>query len=749
MHFKHFLIPVLLFFQHITAAQLPAFGPAYLQNEVATVRISIDPDSLNALFAASGTEREFPANFKYESSVLTDSVASVGFRLRGNTSLNAAKQSFKISFNAYNSIKWQGIQKMNLNGSANDPSMIRSKICWDALRDADLPGARSSFVKLYINNEYRGLYSNIEHIDEIFANLYFPGSKYSSQFKCLYPAPLDYISSNATSYNFIQFGRRPYDQTTNVYTQDYRELSEFISILNQTPISDLPCALERKFDVDSWLRYAALDVLMGNWDGYIYNKNNYYLQLDYQTGQFHYLPYDLDNTLGIDWVGQNWTTRNVMSWGPSNETRPLFNRLLQVPLYSARYQNYIREYAQGIFSPSVISQKAAEMIALIAPAVANDTYHSLDFGFTYNDFLNSDNTAWGNHVNFSINNYVTQRTSTALTQTSASAQSPILVGGYLSDNNQFAYAHINGGGNGNLQVLISSLANFNTAEYQFTLSDNGVFPDTIANDGNFAGILNYPISLAIPQVYYRFEFTPQGSSSIQKWPCTSRVLFIQPQGVGLLNEIMTSNNSTVVDLANDYSDWVELYNPLTTSISMDQFYLSDNADYLNKWPFPAISIPAQSFKMIWANDDEELNRSNLNFKLSASGESLFLSKKIDDAYQTIEHIEIPALSSDFSYGKSSDGGSNWIVFNPSQTSPNASNGSVGMPLLDSESSGIFPNPVSNELFFNFKASVIRIYDAKGSLIENKNNLKSLDVSNLPPGFYSIELDGKSFRMIKN
>jgi hypothetical protein len=226
-------------------------------------------------------------------------------------------------------------------------------------------------------------------------------------------------------------------------------------------------------------------------------------------------------------------------------------------------------------------------------------------------------------------------------------------------------------------------------------------------------------------------------------------LFIQPQGVGLLNEIMTSNNSTVVDLANDYSDWVELYNPLTTSISMDQFYLSDNADYLNKWPFPAISIPAQSFKMIWANDDEELNRSNLNFKLSASGESLFLSKKIDDAYQTIEHIEIPALSSDFSYGKSSDGGSNWIVFNPSQTSPNASNGSVGMPLLDSESSGIFPNPVSNELFFNFKASVIRIYDAKGSLIENKNNLKSLDVSNLPPGFYSIVLDGKSFRMIKN
>ncbi len=747
MHFKHFLIPVLLFFQHIAAAQLPAFGPAYLQNEVATVRISIDPDSLNALFAASGTEREFPAIFKYESSVLTDSVASVGFRLRGNTSLNAEKQSFKISFNAFNSITWQGIQKMNLNGSANDPSMIRSKICWDAIRDADLPGARSSFVKLYINNEYRGLYSNIEHIDENFANLYFPGSKYSSQFKCLYPAPLDYISSNPTAYNYVEFGRRPYDQKTNDYTQDYRELSEFISILNQTPIADLPCALERKFDVDSWLRYAALDVLMGNWDGYIYNKNNYYLQLDYHTGQFHYLPYDLDNTLGIDWVGQNWTTRNVMSWAPSSESRPMFKRLLQVPAYSARYQNYIRAYAQGIFSPTVIAQKAANMIALIAPAVANDTYHTLDFGFTYNDFLNSATTAWGSHVNFSINNYVTQRNSTALSQTSASAQSPILTSGFLSDNNQIAYAHVNGGGNGNLQVLISSTSTFNTAEYQFTLSDNGVFPDILANDGNYAGILNYPASLTIPQVYYRFEYTPQGSSTIQKWPCISRVLFIQPQGVGLLNEIMSSNSNTVVDLANDYSDWVELYNPLTSSISMDNMYLSDNPDYLNKWPFPAISIPAQSFKMLWANDDEELSRNNLNFKLSAIGESLFLSKKIDDAYQTIETIAIPPIPSDYSYGKASDGSSTWIVFDSAQTTPNASNGSVGIDEITIQQIQIYPNPAKEFVQFSKMANSVQLFDAQGRLVLNQTQVNEINLHNFNPGIYHVKLDSQFFRLL--
>jgi hypothetical protein len=323
----------------------------------------------------------------------------------------------------------------------------------------------------------------------------------------------------------------------------------------------------------------------------------------------------------------------------------------------------------------------------------------------------------------------------------------MLTGGYINDDNQLAFARVNGAETGNLQVLISSIATFNTAEYQFTLSDNGVYPDAFANDGNYAGILNYPSSLTNPQLYYRFEFTPSASSTIQKWPCTSRVLFIQQQGVGLLNEIMSSNSNSAVDLANNHSDWVELYNPLTTSISMDNLYLSDNADYLNKWQFPSISIPAQSFKMIWANDDEELNRSNLNFKISASGESLFLTKKIDDAYQTIEYIEIPALSSNFSYGKSSDGGANWIVFNPSQTTPNASNGSVGIEEINSPKIQLYPNPANEFVRFSKHVDSVQLFDAQGRLVLSQTQVNEINLQHLFPGIYHINLDSQKFRLL--
>ncbi|MFM2286258.1 MAG: hypothetical protein RLZZ543_1755, partial [Bacteroidota bacterium] len=645
------------------------------------------------------------------------------------------------------SIKWQGLQKMNLNGSANDPSMIRAKLCWDILRDAELPGARSSFVKLYINGQYKGLYSNIEHIDENFAEAYYPQSQYSSQFKCLYPATLEYINSNPSSYNFYSGDRRPYDQTINDYTQDYREFATFVSILNQTPIADLPCALERRFDVDQYLHYAALDVLMGNWDGYIYNKNNFYLQLDYHTGRFHYLPYDLDNTLGIDWMGQDWTTRNVMSWAPSNENRPLYKRLLQVPEYASRYQQYIRDYTQTVFQPALIAARAQQYITLIAPAVVTDQYHSLDFGFSYNDFLQSATDAWGGHVAFGINDYVTSRKTTALQQTVASTLHAQLTGGWVSMDNQFAFAEIHGTVTGLIQMETSSLSDMSSLSNTFSLLDNGVFPDVQAGDGIYSASLQLP-PFETDRYYYRFRYDDNSDNSTQYWPCVSRTSFLESAQIGpLFNEAMSDNSACIPDLAGNYSDWIECYNPTFTSYNFDGVYLSNKRNYLNKWPAPAISMGSNTFKLFWANSDEELNRNNTNFKLSASGDSIFLYRKIDDTYQLLDQVVLPALAENSSYGHPTDGAASWMVFDAPLSTPNASNGSSGILVLNAENKSVFPNPVSTELYMNFQAEIIRVFDAKGSLILTKYKAQSLNVSDFTPGLYIVQLDGKSFRVV--
>lgn len=50
-----------------------------------------------------------------------------------------------------------------------------------------------------------------------------------------------------------------------------------------------------------------VQIFCDDWDGYIYNKNNFYLYHNTLTGKIEYLPYDVDNTFGIDWFGIDWS----------------------------------------------------------------------------------------------------------------------------------------------------------------------------------------------------------------------------------------------------------------------------------------------------------------------------------------------------------------------------------------------------------------------------------------------------------
>lgn len=731
-------------------AQLPEFGSAYFQDEVASIYISIDEDSLSEVYNSENWElkREFPASFRYESSENQDIVEEIGFRLRGNTSLNAYKKSFKVSFNSLiQGQKWQGLEKMNLNGSHNDPSMMRVALCWNAIRNAGLPGCRMSFVKLYINNNYMGLYSNVEHIDEEFTDKYFPGSQYTSLFKCLYPSTLEYISENPDDYNYLQFGRRPYDQKTNDYTQDYRELAEFIDILNNTPIEQLPCSIERRFNVDTYLKYAALEVLMGHWDSYAINKNNYYLAIDYKTGQFQYLPYDVDNTLGIDWLGNDWALEDALSWYNQDEERPLYTRLMEVETYRKRFEQYIRVYAETVLHPDTISNQISSYINLISEAAEADIYRTLDYGFTYEDFLNSPDSAWGNQVDYGIREYVRVRDSSALAQTEEQEITRFIRGGYINQTSEYAYCTLTEPGGENISLYIFENSEANALIQAFTMLDNGVFPDEIANDGIYSCAILPVVPFENNRFYYRFELNDE--SEHHSWPCTSRLFVKDSAEERYFNEVMSRNNSTIADDEGNFSDWIELHNPTNNIWHTDQYYITDNINYLNKWPMPDLEIFPFQFHLLWANGQEDLNRNYCNFRLAAEGETLYLVRKEEDAFVIKQTLVIPELQSNESYGPSFDGGSPWVFFGEGASTPNASNQTAGSVLLLAANFNIFPNPANETLCFSESVKQVKVYDSLGRRVLEAKNVQEIGLNRLSKGLYFLKADDRTVRFIKN
>jgi hypothetical protein len=296
---------------------------------------------------------------------------------------------------------------MNLVGNHNDPSQLRAWLSTHILKSAELTVSRNSFVRLYINSEYKGLYLNNEAIDDEFLKDRFLVDFSGNLFKCSWGSDLTNLGTNPQPYY------ETYDLKTNQSLNDYSGLIHFIEVLNNSNATDFPCAIQQVFDVDRYLKTLVYEILIGHWDGYAGNKNNYYLYQRPSDGKFVFIEYDMDNTFGIDWFNENWSVRNINNWHFGN--RPLIQRLFAVPYFKDQFNLYMNQALNTIFNQDWFQQLQNKQ-TLISQAAFEDTYKVLDYGFTNSDFSSALTDAFGAHVTMSISDYLNTRLQSALTQ---------------------------------------------------------------------------------------------------------------------------------------------------------------------------------------------------------------------------------------------------------------------------------------------------------------------------------------------
>ena len=408
--------------------RFPDNGPLFDNSTLARVDITIHPDSL-ALILEEGNEQsdhEYMATFTFTRGDYSKTIDSIGFRLRGNTSRYSAKKSFKVSLNTFiRGQKFHGVEKINLNGEHNDPSMSRALLSWYLFREAGVPGSRANHVRLYINGDYRGLYINVEHVDEEFVDLRF-GNNNGNLYKCLWPADLVYRGSAPDKYNQEHDGRRAYELKINEEADDYSDLAHFIGLLNNTTPDMFPLEMNRVFNINSYLKYLAVEILAGHWDAYSYNKNNYYLYFNEGTRKFEFISYDPDNTFGISWFDDDWTTRNIYDWSKHGEPRPLTKKILQNQVYQDRFSFYMDRMLTATYNNTHLDPWLDHTREQILGAAADDLYRTLDYGYTYQDFYNSFEVAAGAHVRRGIKPFIDLRSSSALSQIDLHPVDPII-----------------------------------------------------------------------------------------------------------------------------------------------------------------------------------------------------------------------------------------------------------------------------------------------------------------------------------
>ncbi len=587
---------------------------------------------------------------------------SVGVKYKGNSTYqsNQTKNPFHIELDTYKDHIYEAYTDIKLSNVAKDPSFLREVLSYQILRqymDAPL----SNYANVYVNGSLIGLYSNSESISKKFVDNRFY-SKNNTFVKCNPPAgagpqsndfpSLEYLGQDSTDY---------YDAYEIKSDAGWGELIDLCDTLvnNLTDIEEI-------LDVDRALWMLAFNNTLVNLDSYSGQfVQNYYLYRDHH-GRFLPVVWDLNESFGrfsMSGSGNlNGTTaKQQMSHllHENDANYPLIQQLLSVPTYKKKYVAHMKTMLEENFENGTYYQTGLELQNLID----NDVQADQNKFFTYNNFqdnLTSDvggGGGPGGGATIGIANLMDGRSAYLLNLGDFTATAPTISGisntpatAFIGESNSITASVINAD-----EVILAYRTEDGAPFEKLEMFDDGAHDDGAANDGIYgASIL---ISATSIQYYIYAENGNAGMFSPQRAEhefYTIEASTVDPIfGDLVINEFMASNTAAVADQDGEFDDWIEIYNKGNLPINLDGYSLSDNANNLTKWTFPSgLVIQADSYLIVWADDDELQTGLHTDFKLSSTGESIYL---LDNTNTIIDKIDYQNQVTDVSFGRFPNG----------------------------------------------------------------------------------------------
>ncbi len=683
---------------------------------------------------------------------------SVGVKYKGNSSYssNQIKNPWHIELNTYKDHSYDGYTDIKLANGAKDPSFLRDVLGYQIVRQyMDAPLA--NYANLYVNGDLIGLYANTESVSKKFAKSRL-GSKGNAYFDCSPPdgagpqtndfPNLVYLGQDSTAY---------YDAYEMKSDEGWQELIDLCdTIANHTD------AIEEILDVDRALWMLAFDNAIVNLDSYIgaFSQNYYLYRNDYN--RFIPIVWDLNESFGtFSRTGtinlNNTTSKQQMTHllHENDSDFPLVQKLLSIPMYRRMYLAHFKTILLENFDNGTYQEKALALQNIIDDAIQADGNKF----YSYNDFISNLTTDIGGGSGPGggtsapgITNLMDVRSDYLLGLNDFTQTEPTISDIVLSNTSPIInetvtiMASITDENAVYLGYREEAIAPFTRVE----MYDDGAHNDGAANDGIYG--VDLEIKNALTQYYIYAENSNIGKFSPQRaeyeYHSITATLTNPTVGDLVINEFMASNDATVADQDGEFEDWIELYNNSSATIDLEGYFLSDDATDLMQWAFPAgTSIDANAYLIIWADEDDDQEGLHANFKISASGESLFL---VNSNGEIVDEVSFVDQDADISYGRFPNGIGAFQTMSPTFNGENMATTNTSDIEAETSFLLVFPNPAQNEFTVSVDEELIFmfLYDLKGQKILEQHldgGEINIDVSQIPNGIYflkAVEMHGK-------
>ena len=682
-------------------------------------------------------------------------IDSVGVRIKGFSSYfgSTVKKSLKLDFNEFVPGKnYQGIKKVNLNNGEGDPSIQRDIISYDLFNRIGINAPRTAYTRVFLNDNFWGLYLIVEQINKDFLEESF-GNSDGNLFKNMQNSDLSWLSQEASLYQEI------FELKTDDNPDAWENFVDFVDILNNSTDNNFKEDFSKVFDVDRYLKVLMVDVAITNWDSYIEHGRNFYLYQNPNSQKFQWIPWDYNLSMGGNFSGiGEFETPDI------SECLTILNGTCPYPVDD--------EVAATVMSinPTCCevewSSECQEIYDEISPTPPEECETILNGSCPYppTDSIFIEVIGFDSFCCTNDWDDVCQ----SLYDDLESGESPGFFGfSFPIDMSESEKVLIN---------RLLSVEEYKEDYYnhwckflKFDYTIDRIFPEIeergdlireyIEQDSNnmwsldqFESDLDQG-SLFIPGLKkYLAEQIPALQSELSElYTCPNINSTFQFNDI-VINEFCASCDSLYqqADANGEYEDWIELYNNTLETIDLSDAYLTDKIGQARKWSFPSgTEIGPESYLIVWADNDEGQEGLHTNFKLNKAGEAIMLS--IGET--VLDSISFTEQTSNITKARIPNG-----IGDFTSTAVNTFGGNNDEPLsgnddyADGFEIAIWPNPAKEQVHLNLvgasksnllnKDLEIIVIDPLGREI-SRNKLNeiqhTINIGMLTNGMYGVQI----------
>ena len=226
-----------------------------------------------------------------------------------------------------------GLRRFHLNNGAQDESRLCEWLGNEIFTAAGRPAPRVSHAHVFLDGEELGLYVLRESFDEQFVLRVFGAGK-----------------GNLYDGGFCQDVDADLEKDAGDGADDRADLRRLLAICREFD-AGRSTRFEQALDIDALIDFCALEAMLGHWDGYSLNCNNYRLWLGTTDGSGVFLPHGMDQLFGD-------SEASILR----HPTGIVAQTLMEQPEWRKRYRERLRQLLP-LFAPQRLEPKLQAIAA--------------------------------------------------------------------------------------------------------------------------------------------------------------------------------------------------------------------------------------------------------------------------------------------------------------------------------------------------------------------------------------------------